>query len=118
MKYTESHEWVSLEEGVATVGISSFAQRELGDVVYVELPKIGTQLTKGKEAAVLESTKAAADVYAPLSGEVVAINEKLKEESSLINHSPEKEGWIFRMKPSNLNELNELIDQNSYQSKH
>lgn len=117
MKYTESHEWVREEGDVATMGITDFAQRELGDVVYVELPELGKSLVAGKEAAVLESTKAAADVYAPLTGEVIAINSRLKEEAELINRSPEGEGWIFKLRISRPEELQALMDQATYLSR-
>lgn len=100
MKFTDSHEWVKIEGDVATVGITSFAQKELGEIVYVELPRVGKQMQRGEEAAVLESTKAAADVYAPLSGEVIAINQELQTKIDKIHRSPEEEGWLFQLKLS------------------
>lgn len=97
MYYTESHEWIEGLEGLARVGVTEFAQEELGDIVYVELPKVGASVQAGDELAVLESTKAAADVYAPLSGVVKEVNVRLKEDPGLINRSPEKEGWIVKL---------------------
>src|SRR5947209_8513036 len=116
MKFTESHEWIEFSEsnGIATVGVSEYAQNELGDIVYVELPEIGKEVQSGKEAAVLESTKAAADVYSPVSGKIVEVNLKLKSEADLINRSPQKDGWIFKLKVSNPKELDSLMDQKKY----
>lgn len=113
MKFTESHEWVTQDPktNIATVGVTNFAQRELGDIVYVELPTVGKEVRAGAEAAVLESTKAAADVYAPVSGSIVEVNTRLSNTSELINQSPEKDGWIFKIKMSNPAELNALLDQ-------
>lgn len=116
MKFTESHEWIKVEGNVGTIGVTQFAQKELGDIVYVELPKVGREVKQGEEAAVLESTKAAADVYAPASGKILAVNEKLNNTSQLINQSPEKEGWLFKIQLSNLQELEKLMDEKSYQS--
>lgn len=114
MKYTETHEWVEVKENVATVGVTDHAQHELGDVVYVELPQLGKQVKAGDEIVVLESTKAAADVYSPVSGKIVAINEALKNASEMINKSPEGEGWIFRIELSNPVELESLMDKETY----
>lgn len=111
MKYTETHEWLD-EQG--KVGITPHAQKELGDIVYVELPKVGSTVKTGDQVAVLESTKAAVDVYSPVSGKIVEINEKLKEDSGLINSSPEKEGWIFKIELENLTEKNALMDEEKY----
>lgn len=111
MKFTDTHEWVVIENGIATVGVTDFAQRELGDIVYVELPKIGKSVKRKDEAAVLESTKAAADVYSPLSGEIVEVNTLLTTHAETINHSPVKDGWLFKLKPSDLKEYEELLDQ-------
>ena len=116
MKYTESHEWVRVQEGVATVGITEHAQGELGEIVYVAFPQIGKNIEMGQEAAVLESTKAAADVYCPVSGEVVEVNTTLADASELINESPEGEGWIFKIKLTDTTELEKLMDQESYDS--
>ena len=117
MKYTESHEWVEVADGIATVGITDHAQKELGDIVYVELPQINREVKIGQEAAVLESTKAAADVYAPISGMIVEVNTRLKEASDLVNQSPEKEGWIFKIKLKDPKELDALLTENDYRSK-
>lgn len=97
MRFTDSHEWI--EEGVnlKKVGITAHAQQELGDIVYVELPKVGSQVKKGEVVAVLESTKAAADIYAPITGKIIEVNTQLKEDPSPLNHSPEKEGWIYKI---------------------
>lgn len=114
MKYTESHEWIRFENGVGIVGITNHAQKELGDIVYVELPKIGFTVKAGEQVAVLESTKAAADVYSPVSGVIQQVNEKLKNESGLINTSAEKEGWLFKLKLENPSELDRLLDLDKY----
>jgi glycine cleavage system H protein len=119
MRFTDSHEWIliSNDEATAVVGITNHAQHELGDIVYVELPQIGSKLEAGKEAAVLESTKAAADVYSPASGTVLEVNEKLRKSSELINQSPEKEGWIFKLRLDNgaAAELELLMDNKRYE---
>src|SRR5438105_5031307 len=98
MKFTDSHEWIRVDNGIATVGVSQFAQKELGDIVYVELPVVGKDVDAGQEITVLESTKAAADVYSPVTGTVMAINETLSSNPELINKSPESEGWIFKIR--------------------
>src|SRR5262249_54887621 len=116
MKYTETHEWVEVKNGIGVVGITDHAQKELGEIVYVELPKEGKAVKAGEEAAVLESTKAAADVYAPISGTIVEVNAQLAKASELVNQSPEKEGWLFKLKPSDLKELDKLMDEKSYQA--
>lgn len=120
MKYTESHEWIELAPGtdIATVGVSNYAQKELGEIVYVELPTIGKTVQAGAEAAVLESTKAAADVYAPASGIIVDVNKQLSTMSELVNKSPEKDGWIFKIKLINARELDRLMDEQTYRTKH
>jgi len=116
MHYSESHEWVKIERNIATVGITHYAQKELGDIVYVELPEVGKVLSAGDEAAVLESTKAAADVYSPVSGEIVEVNATLVQASEKINTSPEKEGWIFKVKLSHPEEVEKLMDEKTYQT--
>jgi glycine cleavage system H protein len=116
MKYTKSHEWINVDGEVGTIGVSKHAQEELGEIVYVELPEVGREVKQGEEAAVLESTKAAADVYAPVSGTIVAVNEALNEESDLVNSSPEQNGWIFKMKITNPSELDDLMDAETYQT--
>jgi glycine cleavage system H protein len=117
MKYTETHEWLEDNNGIGTVGVTNHAQDQLGDIVYVELPKLGKVVKIGEEAAVLESTKAAADVYTPVSGEIVEVNQGLTSAPELINRSPEKEGWIFKIKISNKDEVKGLLDSQAYLSK-
>ena len=114
--YTREHEWVRLEDGVAVCGITDYAQTQLGDVVYVELPEVGAQLARQDVAGVVESTKAANDVYAPVSGEVVAVNDRLEEEPDLVNESAEDEGWFFRLRLTHEGELDELLDADAYQT--
>ena len=114
--YTQEHEWVRIEGDLATVGVTDFAQGQLGDVVFVEIPEAGRQVTKGGEAAVVESVKAASDVYAPVSGEVVDGNEALVEDPSLVNTDPEGEGWFFRLRLSDPSELAGLMDAEAYKS--
>ena len=114
--YTKEHEWIRVEDDVATVGITDFAQGQLGDVVFVEIPEAGRQVTKGGEAAVVESVKAASDVYAPVSGEVTEGNAALVEDPSLVNSDPEGEGWFFRLRLSDASELEGLMDADAYKS--
>jgi len=116
MKFSKTHEWIELNDGVGTVGVSTHAQNELGDIVYVELPKIGKSVKAGEEAAVLESTKAAADVYSPVSGTIVEVNQALTDQSDLINSSPESQGWIFKIKISDTKEWDALLDFTTYQA--
>ena len=113
-KFTKDHEWISLEGDVATVGITDYAQAKLGDVVFVEVPEAGKQVAKGDDAAVVESVKAASDVYAPITGEVTEGNEALEEEPALVNSSPEEEGWFFRMTIADTAELEGLMDDKAY----
>jgi len=113
-KYSETHEWADVADGVATIGISSHAQRELGEVVYLKLPEVGKIVRAGEEAAVLESTKAAADIYSPLSGEVAAVNSALLASTDSVNLSPEGEGWLFKLKISKPAELDELLEEERY----
>lgn len=114
IKFTKDHEWIVLDGDEATVGISEYAQEQLGDVVYVELPDPGTALTRGKEAAVVESVKAASEVYAPASGEVTARNDDLDANPALVNESAEGDGWFYRMKLSDRSELDGLMDREAY----
>jgi glycine cleavage system H protein len=114
MKYTETHEWISVEKDEGTVGITPFAAKELGEIVYVELPNVGSQVTAKQEACVLESTKAAADIYSPASGEVIAVNEALKVDSGLVGSSPLEKGWLFKIRLKDTNELKELMDEEAY----
>lgn len=115
MKYTNSHEWINIENDTATVGVTDYAQDQLGDVVYVQLPELGKIIKAGGEIAVLESTKAAADLYAPMSGEVIAVNDRLNQQAELINTSAEKEGWILKLKLSVPQEADALMDASAYQ---
>ena len=116
LKYTQSHEWLRLEDdGLVTVGISDHAQELLGDLVFVELPEAGTEFVAGDECCVVESVKAASDVYMPISGEVVEINEALADEPEIINSSPYDNGWLFKIKPS-AEELDDLMDAEAYQA--
>lgn len=114
MKFTESHEWIRVENDIGTVGITDVAQRELGEIVYVELPSVGRRVIAGQEIAVLESTKAAADIYSPVSGEIVEINQKLMDFVQNINKSAECEGWLFKIKLSHPKELDELLTREEY----
>ncbi len=114
--FTDEHEWIDLEGDTATVGITDYAQGQLGDIVFVELPSVGTMLEKGKDAAVVESVKAASDVYAPISGEVTEANSALEDDPALVNSSPEEDGWFFRMTVSDKSQLEGLMDQAAYKS--
>jgi len=112
--FTREHEWIRVEGDTATVGISNHAQEQLGDIVFAEVPESGRQLTKGQEAAVVESVKAASDVYAPVSGEVIEGNQALADDPALINSDPEGEGWFFKLKLDNPGELDGLMDEAAY----
>jgi glycine cleavage system H protein len=116
LKYLDSHEWARLEsDGTVTIGISDHAQGALGDLVFVEVPEVGKALKKGNAAAVVESVKAASDVYSPVSGEVVAANETLGNAPELVNQDPYGQGWLFKIKPSNQDELSQLLDSKAYE---
>ena len=114
--FTEEHEWIDVEGETATVGITDYAQEQLGDIVFVEVPDTGTVLEKGGEAAVFESVKAASDVYAPVSGEVTEGNSALEDEPALVNASAEEEGWFFRLTMSDPEELEGLMDEKAYRA--
>src|SRR5690554_4416448 len=115
LKYLPSHEWARVEsDGTVTVGISDHAQAALGDVVYVETPEVGTEVSAGDEAGVVESVKAASDIFSPVSGEVIAVNEALEEAPETVNGSPYDDGWFFRVKPSDLSELDDALDADGY----
>ena len=117
IRYTKDHEWVRLEDdGTATVGITDHAQEALGDVVFVELPKLDRELVDGESCAVVESVKAASDIYAPVAGTVLEVNELLTEDSSLVNRDAEGEAWFFRMEPADPDAFNALMDEADYQS--
>jgi len=113
--YAASHEWVkTLEDGIVEVGITDFAQESLGDVVYVELPEVGAQVIATQECCAVESVKAASDIYAPVSGEIIAVNEDLDGEPELLNESPFDAGWMFRIKTNDLSELDNLMNSEEY----
>ena len=112
--FTEDHEWVEVDGDVATVGITDYAQGQLGDIVFVEVPEEGREVTKGDEAAVVESVKAASDVYAPVSGIVIEGNAQLADEPDLVNQDPEGEGWFFKLTLSDAGELDGLMDEAKY----
>ena len=114
LKFLDSHEWARDDDGVVTVGISNHAQELLGDIVYVELPQIGSSVSQKDGVAIVESVKAASDVYSPLTGEIVEINEKLSDNPEIINSSPYEDGWFFKVKPQNINELDEMLDSDAY----
>lgn len=116
VRYSREHEWIKVDGDVATVGITDHAQEQLGDVVYVELPEPGRAVTKGGEAAVVESVKAASEVFAPVTGDVVERNEALDGEPALVNSDAEGEAWFFKVKMSDPSELDELMDKDGYKS--
>ena len=116
MRFTEEHEWLSLDGDVATVGITAHASTQLGDLVFVELPKVGAKLTKGQGAAVVESVKAASDVFAPLDGEVVEINDAVTQDPSLVNSDPLGGGWLYRMKLARAADFDSLMDETAYKT--
>jgi glycine cleavage system H protein len=115
-RYSKDHEWVRREGDTATIGITDYAQNQLGDVVYVELPAIGRKVEQGGDAAVVESVKAASEVYAPVAGEVVAVNEILSGEPGRVNADPQGEGWFFKLKLSDPKQLDALMDEAAYKA--
>ncbi|TIW19847.1 MAG: glycine cleavage system protein GcvH [Mesorhizobium sp.] len=114
--FTEDHEWLRIEGGVATVGITDYAQEQLGDLVFVELPEIGRKLAKGDTAVVVESVKAASDVYAPVDGEITDANTSLSSDPSLVNSAATGDGWLWKMKLSNESQLDSLMDEAAYKA--
>lgn len=114
VKYTQDHEWLRVDGDVATVGITAYAQEQLGDVVFVELPEIGKAIEAGADAAVVESVKAASEVYAPVAGEVVEANDALADDPSLVNSAPQGEGWFFKLKVADMAALDGLMDEAAY----
>jgi glycine cleavage system H protein len=114
VKYTKDHEWIKVEGDTATIGITNHAQEQLGDVVFVELPKVGKAVKKGGEAAVVESVKAASEVYAPVTGEVVAVNSELEGDPALVNRGAEDGGWFMKVKLKDKSELDDLMDKAAY----
>ena len=117
LKFLESHEWARAEEdGTVTVGISDHAQELLGDIVFVELPEVGKEISQSADVAIVESVKAASDVYSPISGEVTEVNEALNDNPEIINASPYEEGWFFKIKPQDISEMEKLLDAGAYES--
>tara|TARA_B100001057_G_scaffold496024_1_gene596420 strand:- start:1096 stop:1482 length:387 start_codon:yes stop_codon:yes gene_type:complete len=117
LKFLESHEWARAEEdGTVTVGISDHAQELLGDIVFVELPEVGKEISQSADVAIVESVKAASDVYSPISGEVTEINEALNDNPEIINASPYDDGWFFKIKPQDISEMEKLLDAGAYES--
>lgn len=114
--FTDEHEWIDIEGDTATVGITDYAQEQLGDIVFVELPDVGAMLDKAGDAAVVESVKAASDVYAPITGEVTETNGALEDDPALVNTSPEEDGWFFRMTIGDKSELEGLMDDEGYKA--
>ena len=115
LRFTETHEWINDNQDEVCVGITEHAQELLGDMVYVDLPAIGTQVSAGDEIGVVESVKAASDIYAPISGEVIAVNQQLSAEPALVNSDPYGAGWLIKIKASNPEEINTLLDAEQYQ---
>ncbi|MEO0454018.1 MAG: glycine cleavage system protein GcvH [Verrucomicrobiota bacterium] len=113
--YTESHEWVSLEGDIATIGITDHAQNELSDIVFVECPEVGKSVTAKEATAVVESVKAASDIYAPVAGEISAANDELENDPALVNTSPHEQGWIFKLKVTDPAEVESLMDHSAYE---
>ncbi|MFQ5973566.1 MAG: glycine cleavage system protein GcvH [Alphaproteobacteria bacterium] len=116
VRYTSEHEWIRLDGDVGVVGITDHAQEQLGDIVFVELPEVGKVLSQGDEAAVVESVKAAAEIYAPVDGEVVEVNEALNDNPGLVNSSSMDDGWFMRIKVNDPSQLDELMDEDAYMS--
>ncbi len=114
IKFTKDHEWIKLDGEVATVGITDYAQQQLGDVVFVELPEVGRNVVAGKEAAVVELVKAASEVYAPVAGDVVEVNEALADDPALVNRDPQGEGWFVKLRIENQGDLDDLLDEAAY----
>jgi glycine cleavage system H protein len=112
--YTKDHEYISVEGDVATVGITDYAQKQLGDVVFVELPQAGDQVSKGMQAAVVESVKAASEVYAPVSGEIVEVNTQIEGTPALVNEDPSGQGWFLKLRITDASELADLMDEEAY----
>ena len=114
--YTKDHEWISVDGDTATIGITDFAQGQLGDVVFVEVPEAGRHIAQGGEAAVVESVKAASDVYSPVGGDVIEGNQALVDDPALVNSDPEGEGWFFKLRLADTNELNDLMNADQYRA--
>jgi glycine cleavage system H protein len=115
-RYTREHEWIDIHDGIGTVGITDFAQKELGDVVFVELPDVGQSFAVGEEIGSIESVKAVAEIFAPVSGEVVEVNSEIEDQPELVNREPHDDGWLFKIRLSDLAELDGLMDAEDYAS--
>jgi glycine cleavage system H protein len=115
VRFTREHEWIRVEDGVGVVGITDYAQQQLGDVVFVELPAVGAAFAKGAQAAVVESVKAASEVYAPASGEIIAVNDGLNDEPGRVNADAMGDGWFFRIRLADASEVESLMDQGAYE---
>ena len=115
-RYTRDHEWIRLDGDTATVGITDYAQEQLGDIVFVELPEVGQALEKGGEFCVVESVKAASEVFAPIAGEVTAVNSALADQPGTVNEAPEGNGWLIKVKPANKAEIDGLMDEAAYKA--
>ena len=114
LRFSEDHEWLRIEGDTVVVGITDYAQQQLGDIVFIDLPEVGKEVKKGEEAAVVESVKAASEVYAAISGTVTEVNQSLADEPAKVNMDPENEGWFFKMKPSDPSELEKLMEVSAY----
>jgi glycine cleavage system H protein len=114
IRFTKEHEWITIKEGLAVMGISDFAQRQIGDIVSIELPRVGSRFRYMETMAIIDSVKASSDIYCPVSGEVVDANEELLERPELVNESPYERGWIVKMKPSNMDDLDSLMTTEQY----
>ena len=115
-KFSENHEWITFKSNIGTVGITNFAQQQLGDIVFVEMPEVGCKLNKGDEAGTVESVKAASEIYSPVSGEVIEINGNLEVAPETVNSDPSGAGWFFKIELSNTSELDQLMDEVSYKA--
>ena len=115
-KYSKDHEWIEINNDLATVGITNHAQESLGDIVFVDLPEAGKEVLAGGEVSVIESVKAASDIYSPMDGVIAEVNDQLLENSALINEDAENNGWIFKLKISNINQFEKLMDKNEYET--
>ena len=115
-RYTRDHEWIRLDGDTATVGITDYAQEQLGDIVYVELPEVGQALEKGAEVCVVESVKAASEVFAPIAGEVTAVNSALADQPGTVNEAPEEGGWLVKVRPADKSEIDGLMDEAAYKA--
>lgn len=116
-KFSKDHEWIMVEDNqIAKIGITDYAQKQLGDIVFVDLPALGKIVSKGSEAAVVESVKAASEVYAPIDGEIILVNDKLTGDPALVNNKAESDGWFFKLKMTDASQLNELMDEQTYKA--